>query len=72
MATILTGAMLLRHTAGLDQEAAIIEKSVRKVLELGFRTRDLVRHGAEGFTVLTTTEMGAKIRETVKTMLVTA
>jgi 3-isopropylmalate dehydrogenase len=72
MATILTGAMLLRHTAGLDHEAAIIEKAVRKVLEQGFRTRDLVRHGKEGFTVLSTTEMGAKIRETVKTMLVHA
>jgi 3-isopropylmalate dehydrogenase len=69
MATILTAAMLLRHTANLDAEAAIIEKSVRKVLEQGFRTRDLVSHGAEGFTVLTTTEMGAKIREMVKTML---
>jgi 3-isopropylmalate dehydrogenase len=72
IATILTGAMLLRYSAGLDHEAAIIEKAVRKALELGFRTRDLVKHGAEGFTVLSTTEMGAKIRETVKTMLVNA
>ncbi|MGD0293653.1 MAG: 3-isopropylmalate dehydrogenase [Terracidiphilus sp.] len=69
MATILTAAMLLRHTANLEKEAAIIEKAVRKVLERGFRTRDLVRHGEEGFTVLTTTEMGAKIRETVKQLL---
>jgi 3-isopropylmalate dehydrogenase len=68
MATILTAAMLLRHTANLEHEAAIIEKAVRKVLERGFRTRDLVRHG-EGFTVLTTTEMGAKVRETVKELL---
>src|ERR1039458_6481802 len=72
MATILTAAMLLRHTAGLDQEAAVIEKAVRRVLELGFRTRDLVRHGAEGYTVLSTSDMGAKVRETVKTLLVSA
>jgi 3-isopropylmalate dehydrogenase len=69
IATILSGAMLLRHTANLDEEAKIIEKAVRKVLENGFRTRDLVKHGAEGYTVLTTTEMGARIRETVKTLL---
>src|ERR1022692_1727244 len=72
MATILTAAMLLRHTAGLDQEAAVIEKAVRRVLELGFRTRDLVRHGEEGYTVLSTSDMGAKVRETVKTLLVIA
>src|SRR5271157_2571769 len=69
IATILTGAMLLRYSAGLDHEAAIIEKAVRKALELGFRTRDLVRHGEAGFTVLTTTEMGAKVRETVKELM---
>jgi hypothetical protein len=39
---------------------------VRKVLEQGFRTPDLTRNGANGVTVLSTTEMGAKVRETVK------
>jgi 3-isopropylmalate dehydrogenase len=69
IATILSAAMLLRYTANLEEEAALIEKTVRKVLENGFRTRDLVRHGAEGFKVLTCTEMGAKIRETLKQMM---
>jgi 3-isopropylmalate dehydrogenase len=72
LGAILTGALILRHSGGLEAEAAAIEASVRKVLELGFRTPDLARGNAQGFTVLSTTEMGAKVRETVKTMLVNA
>jgi 3-isopropylmalate dehydrogenase len=66
---ILTGALILRHTAGLEPEAAAIESSVRKVLEQGFRTTDLARGNTAGLTVLSTTEMGAKVRETVGAML---
>jgi 3-isopropylmalate dehydrogenase len=66
---ILTGALILRHTAGLEAEAAAIESAVRKVLEQGFRTPDLARGNAQGFTVLSTKEVGAKVRETVKTLL---
>jgi 3-isopropylmalate dehydrogenase len=69
---ILTGALLLRHTAGLETEAVAIETAVRKVLEQGFRTPDLARGSAHGFKVLSTTEVGAKVRETVKTLLVHA
>jgi 3-isopropylmalate dehydrogenase len=72
LGAILTGALILRHSAGLEAEAAAIEASVRKVLEQGFRTPDLARSNPQGFTVLNTTEMGAKVRETVKTMLVSA
>jgi 3-isopropylmalate dehydrogenase len=72
LGAILTGALILRHSAGLEAEAAAIEASVRKVLEQGFRTPDLARTNLQGFTVLNTTEMGAKVRETVKTMLVIA
>jgi 3-isopropylmalate dehydrogenase len=72
LGAILTGALILRHSAGLEAEAAAIEASVRKVLEQGFRTPDLARTNPQGFTVLSTTEMGAKVRETVKTMLVNA
>ena len=69
---ILTGALILRHTAGLEDEAVAIETAVRKVLAQGFRTPDLARGNAHGFTVLSTKEMGAKVRETVKTLLVHA
>ena len=72
LGAILTGALILRHSAGLEAEAAAIEASVRKVLEQGFRTPDLARTNPDGLTVLSTTEMGAKVRETVKTMLVNA
>jgi 3-isopropylmalate dehydrogenase len=69
---ILTAALILRHSAGLEAEAAAIETSVRKVLEQGFRTPDLARGNTQGITVLSTTEMGAKVRETVSSMLVNA
>lgn len=72
LGTILTAALLLRHSAGLEAEAAAIESSVRKVLEQGFRTSDLARGNMAGLTVLSTTAMGAKVRETVKAMLVNA
>ena len=72
LGAILTGALILRHSGGLEVEAAAIEASVRRVLEQGFRTPDLARTNPQGFTVLSTTEMGAKVRETVKTMLVNA
>jgi len=63
LGAILTGALILRHSGGLEAEAAAIEASVRKVLEQGFRTPDLARTNPQGFTVLSTTEMGAKVRE---------
>ena len=60
---------MLRHSAGLEAEAAAVESAVRKVLEQGFRTPDLARANREGFPVLSTKEMGAKVRETVKEQL---
>jgi len=70
LGAILTGALILRHSAGLEAEAAAIESSVRKVLEQGFRTPDLARSNPQGFKVLSTKDMGAKVRETVKEQLV--
>jgi 3-isopropylmalate dehydrogenase len=72
LGAILTGALILRHSAKLEAEAVAIETAVRKVLEQGFRTPDLARGNTQGLTVLSTKEMGAKVRETVKTMLVNA
>jgi 3-isopropylmalate dehydrogenase len=72
LGAILTGALVLRHSGGLEAEAAAIEAAVRKVLEQGFRTPDLARANPQGFPVLSTIEMGAKVRETVKTLLVKA
>ncbi|MGB6193381.1 MAG: 3-isopropylmalate dehydrogenase [Terracidiphilus sp.] len=72
LGAILTGALILRHSAGLESEAAAIEAAVRKVLEEGFRTPDLARSNPQGFTVLSTVEMGARVRKTVKALLVNA
>jgi 3-isopropylmalate dehydrogenase len=69
LGAILTSALILRHSAGLETEAAAIETAVRKVLEEGFRTPDLARGNPQGFTVLSTKEMGAKVREMVKQLL---
>ncbi len=72
LGAILTGALILRHSGGLEAEAAAIETAVRKVLEQGFRTPDLARGQTQGVSVLSTKEMGAKVRETVKQQLVHA
>ena len=69
LGAILTAALILRHSAGLEAEAAAIEAAVRTVLEHGFRTPDLARGNTQGLTVLSTKEMGAKVRETVKQQL---
>ncbi len=72
LGAILTAALILRHSGGLEAEAAAIESAVRKVLEQGFRTPDLARGNTQGVTVLSTKEMGAKVRETVKEQLLAA
>ena len=55
LATILSAAMLLRHTFGLVTEADAIESAVGRVLAAGVRTADL--GGATGCA-----EMGAAVR----------
>ncbi len=44
IATILSGAMMLRYAFGLEEEAVCIEKAVDDVLECGIRTSDIA-HG---------------------------
>ncbi len=61
IATILSGAMMLRFSFGLSEEADAIEKAVDKVLNDGCRTADLMG-SAEG-TPLTCTEMTEKVLE---------
>jgi len=41
LGTILSGAMLLRHSLGLEKEAAAIESAVERALGKGARTKDL-------------------------------
>ena len=46
--TILSSAMLLRHTLGLNAEAAAIENAVQQTLEAGARTGDIAEPGKPG------------------------
>ena len=47
IATILSAGMMLRYSFNLDKEADSIERAVKKVLEEGFRTIDLLPKGQE-------------------------
>jgi len=55
IATILSAAMLLRYSLGLEREAQAIEDAVQMVLEEGYRTQDIREDGA---TLVGTREMG--------------
>ncbi|MDE5936517.1 MAG: 3-isopropylmalate dehydrogenase [Ruminococcus sp.] len=61
IATILSGAMMLRFSFGLADEADAIEKAVDNVLNAGYRTADLM--GSSDDTPLTCTEMTEKVLE---------
>ena len=58
MASILSSAMLLRFSAGLNTEADAIEKAVDSVLSEGYRTLD-ISSGTD--RPLTTTQVGDMI-----------
>lgn len=56
--TILSAAMLLRHSLGLEKEAAAVEAAVAQALAAGKHTADLAAK-----LPLTTTQMGQAVRE---------
>ena len=56
--TILSAAMMLKYSFGMDAEAAAIEAAVNKTLNDGLRTADMM---AEGCTPATCSEMGDAI-----------
>lgn len=60
LATILSVAMLLRHSLHLEREAQAVEEAVRAVLRDGHRTPDIY---TEGTTKVGTREMGDKVIE---------
>lgn len=63
IAAILSGALMLRHSFGLEEAAAAIERAVAAVLEQGYRTADIMEPGKHQ---VTTTEMGRLIAELVE------
>lgn len=56
LATILSVAMMLRHSFGLEEEAHAIEDAVRKTLQDGLRTADIIENSQTA--VSSTKEMG--------------
>ncbi|MDI6883233.1 MAG: 3-isopropylmalate dehydrogenase [Patescibacteria group bacterium] len=58
--SILSAAMLLEYSFGLQKEAEIIKKAVRETLEQGFGTQDIVKKNP-----LTTKEFGDKIIDAI-------
>ncbi len=62
MATILSAAMMLRYSFGLAKEADAVEAAVRKVLDQGVRTGDIM---SPGMTLIGTKEAGRRIREAI-------
>jgi 3-isopropylmalate dehydrogenase len=58
LAAILSAAMLLRHSFGKKDEAAKIERAVRKVLADGYRTADILQPGMKK---VGTAEMGEAV-----------
>jgi 3-isopropylmalate dehydrogenase len=58
LATILSAAMMLRHSLGRPQEATRVERAVRQVLEGGLRTADIAPPGT---ATVSTRQMGAAV-----------
>ena len=64
LGAILTAAMVLRHSANLEADAAAIEQAVHKVLDAGYRTADIARGTPSAQqTVVTTQEMGKRVHQ---------
>ncbi|RJQ54901.1 MAG: 3-isopropylmalate dehydrogenase [Actinobacteria bacterium] len=62
IATVLSAALMLRYSFELDAEARAVEAAVTRVLDEGFRTRDIEQ---ESTTVVGTARMGELIAERV-------
>lgn len=63
IATVLSAAMMLRYSFGLEKEALAVEKAVDEVLDEGYRTADI---WSEGMKRVGTEEMGDLIAAHLK------
>lgn len=63
LATILSGAMMLRYSFGLEKEAKAIEEAVSAVLDAGYRTGDIM---SEGMKLVGTKQMGDLVVKALK------
>ncbi len=65
LATILSAAMMLKYSFGLNEASTQIETAVFKVLAQGFRTPDIA---AEGTKQIGTEEMGRRVIDQIKAL----
>jgi len=63
IATILSAAMMMKYSFNLEKASDDIENAVKKVLDKGYRTKDIA---SEGTTIVGTKEMGRLIAEELK------
>lgn len=69
LATILSAAMLLRYSFNLEEEARVIEQSVRELMQEGYGTGDLTPQDSErraAFHLVGTDELGTLVAERIK------
>lgn len=62
IATILSAAMMLRLSFDMKEEAKAIENAVNQVLDMGYRTKDIMSFGKKS---ITTSDMIKEIKATV-------
>ncbi|MEO6802837.1 MAG: 3-isopropylmalate dehydrogenase [Granulicella sp.] len=60
LGAILTAALVLRHSAGLEADAKAVEAAVLKVLDAGYRTSDIARGSTQ---TVSTREMGKLVHQ---------
>ena len=61
LGAISAAALLLRHSAGMQEEASDLEAAIRRVLDAGYHTADLARPGDSN--IVGTTEMGLLVEQ---------
>ena len=67
LGTILSAALLLRYSLGLEREARAVETAVREVLDRGYVTADVARPGAQTYS---TGQVGQAVAERVASIAV--
>lgn len=66
LATILSAALMLDISFGLQEEAKAVTNAVAETLKAGWRTGDIANSSTEASKILGTQEMGEKVLEFIK------
>ena len=65
--TILSASMMLKYSFGLDREAEMVDNSISRVLDMGYRTADIMpAQNNEGLKETGTAEMASLIAEAIR------